>query len=91
MEMTVEKAVELATANLHGNIYINAGIDRRVSTKRWEKGDAIRTYISIYCYTLNGRYKGAYKCGYVDEVSGKYVVTRYDDIDLTTGEKPELK
>ena len=90
MEMTVEKAVELATANLYGNIYINAGIDRRVSTKHWEKGNEIRTYIAIYCYTLNGRYKDTYKCGYVDEVAGKYVVTRYDDIDLTTGEKPEL-
>lgn len=87
MEMTVEKAVELANENLYGNIYINAGIDRRVSTKKWEKDGAKRTYISIYCYTANGRYKGAYKCGYVDEVTGEYVVSRYDDIDLTTGEK----
>lgn len=90
MKMTTEKAVELATANLYGNIYINAGTERRVSTKRWEKDGAIRTYISIYCYTANGRYKGAYKCGYVDEVTGQYVVTRYDNIDLTTGEEPRI-
>jgi len=89
MDMTVEKAIELANANLYGNIYINAGVERKVVTKRWEKNGEVRTYISIYCYTLNGRYKGAYKCGYIDEVSGKYVVTQYDDIDLTTGEKPE--
>lgn len=62
-------------------IYINAGMVRRVREKMWEKGEAKRNYLSIDCYTLAGRHKRTYKCGYVDMVTGEYVVTRWDDVD----------
>ena len=88
MKITTEKAIELAAANLYGNIYIHQGMRRRVVAKRWEGDGKIRTYITIACYTMADRYKCSYRCGYIDEVLGEYVVTHYDDLDLTTGEQP---
>lgn len=84
MKTSVEKFVELAENRMYNDYNIHAGIDRRVSTKEWEKDGKKRTYITIQCYTLAGNYKGSYKCGYVDMVSGEYVATKYDDVDLTT-------
>lgn len=71
---------------LYGNKYINLGIERVVSEKLWEKGSKKRTYLTINCYTGNGRYKGQYKAGYVDMVTGQYVTTNYDDIDALNKE-----
>ena len=65
----------------YGDYHINAGIDRQANVKMWEKGDAKRAYLAINCYTANGRFKGSYKCGYVDLVTNQYVVGKYDDVD----------
>jgi len=81
-EETLAKAIEKANSILYGNIYINLGIDRKVATKHWEKDGKKRTYIRIDCYTLAGNYKGNYKLGYIDEVTGEYVFDNYSDYDL---------
>ncbi|MCI6468108.1 MAG: hypothetical protein MSA90_21920 [Faecalicatena sp.] len=84
-EMKENNLIETLKANLEDMAYsdhnINAGIDRQVSEKKWENGENKRTYLSINCYTCSGRFKGAYKCGYVDEVTGSYVCSKYDDVD----------
>lgn len=80
-----ENLVESLKANLEAMAYsdyhINAGIDRQANVKMWEKGDAKRAYLTINCYTANGRFKGSYKCGYVDLVTNQYIVGKYDDVD----------
>ena len=77
--------IEMLKANLEDMAYhdyhINAGIDRRIVEKTWEKDGARRVYFSINCYTANGRSKGSYKCGYVDLVTNQYMVGKYDDVD----------
>lgn len=82
---TMENTIDTLKANLEEMAYnckcINLGVDRVVTVKLWEKGDSKRTYLNINCYTPNRRYKGQYKAGYVDMVTGQYVVTKYDDID----------
>lgn len=82
---TMENTIDTLKANLeemaYNCKYINLGVDRVVTVKLWEKGDRKRTYLNINCYTSNRRYKGQYKAGYVDMVTGQYVVTKYDDID----------
>lgn len=74
-----EDLMETLKANLeemaYNNYNINIGIDRKVITR--EKDG--RTYLTIACYTANGRYKGNYKAGYVE--NGTYVCGRYDDIN----------
>lgn len=83
-EMT-ENLVETLKANLEEMAYeckyINAGISRTVSAKEWEKNGNKRTYLAINCYTGNGKFKGSYKCGYVDMVTNEYVCGRYDEVD----------
>lgn len=80
-----ENLVDALKANLeamaYGDYHINAGVDRQVSAKNWEKGDAKRAYLAINCYTANGRFKSSYKCGYVDLVANEYIVGKYDDVD----------
>ncbi len=71
---------------LYNDYHINLGIDRQVRSKKWENGGAKREYLTIACYTGNGRYKGAYKCGYVDLVTNEYVCGRYDDVDAANKE-----
>lgn len=82
---TMENTIDTLKANLeemaYNCKYITLGIERTVSAKLWEKGENKRTYLNVSCYTANGRYKGQYKAGYVDMVTGQYVVTKYDDID----------
>ena len=82
--------VETLKANLeemaYSDYHINAGIDRTVSAKLWEKGESKRTYLAINCYTGNGRFKRSYKCGYVDMVTGEYVCGSYDDVDAANKE-----
>ena len=85
-----ENLIEKLKANLEDMMYndyhINAGIDRMVQTKTWEKGGAKREYFSIACFTGNGRFKGSYKCGYVDLVTNEYVCGKFDDVDAVNKE-----
>ena len=87
---TEENIVKKLVANLgemaYGCIYINAGIDRQVATKVWEKNGQKRTYLKISCYSLAGRLKGTYECGYVDMLTNKYVCTKYDAVNAETME-----
>lgn len=83
MKITVEQITKMAEDRMYRDYQINAGTERKVSTKVWEKGDKKRTYITIQCFSLAGNFKGSYKCGYVDMTTGEYVSTKYDDIDLT--------
>lgn len=81
--MTIEKALEIANEKAYSDYRINAGIERKAVVKKWEKDDKKRAYISINCYTLNGKFKGSYKCGYIDLVTEAYIFTQYDEIDLS--------
>lgn len=80
-----ESLLETLKTNLeamaYGDYHINAGIDRKVAVKKWESGNAKRAYLTINCFTANGRGKGSYKCGYVDLVTNQYIVGKYDDVD----------
>ena len=82
--------IETLKSNLedmaYSNTSINLGINRQVSSKDWEKNGNKRTYLAINCYTASGRYKGAYKCGYVDMVTNEYVCGRYDGVDAMNKE-----
>ena len=71
---------------MYNDYHINLGIDREVQSKTWEKGETKREYLSISCFTGNGRFKGSYKCGYVDLVTNEYVCERYDDVDAANKE-----
>lgn len=85
-----ENLIEKLKVNLEDMMYndyhINLGIDREVQSKTWEKGETKREYLSISCFTGNGRFKGSYKCGYVDLVTNEYVCGRYDDVDAANKE-----
>lgn len=80
-----ENLVEKLKANLEDMMYsdyhITAGSNREVWIKKWEKNGAKRKYLSINCFTLAGRFKGSYKCGYVDLVTNEYVCGKFDDVD----------
>lgn len=82
-----EDLVKTLKANLesmaYGDYHIDLGIDRQVQEKNWEKEGQKRVYLTIACYTANGRFKGSYKCGYVDMVANAYVCGRYDDVDAS--------
>ena len=81
-----ENVIETLTANLedmaYNDYHINAGVDRQVSAKKKDN----KTYLTIACYTANGRFKGSYKCGYVDMVTNEYVCGKYDDVDAANKE-----
>ena len=49
------------------------GLERKLVTKVWDKGEKSRTYINVYCYTGAGNYKGKYELGYIDNVTGEYI------------------
>ena len=90
-EMKEEKnIVETLKVNLEdmasNDYHINLGTDRQVQSKVWEKNGQKRMYLSINCYTVNGRFKGSYKCGYVDMVTNEYVCGRYDDVNAENKE-----
>ena len=82
--------VEELKANLesmtYGDYHINLGTDRQVRSKVWEKNGQRREYLTIACFTGNGRYKGSYKCGYIDLVTNTYVCGAYDDVNAETME-----
>lgn len=79
-----ENIVETLKANLeamvYGDYHINLGVDRKVATRV----NGSRTYLTISCYTANGKYKGNYKAGYVE--NNTYVCGNYDDIDALNKE-----
>lgn len=53
-----------------------------VKTSDWTKNGNDRTYVTIRNYTNAGNLKHELKCGYLDNATGKYVVGKYDHIDL---------
>lgn len=71
---------------LYGNKYIHAGVNRVVSAKVWEKNGNKRMYLAINCYSYANNFKGSYKAGYIDLITGKYVVGKYDDVDAMNKE-----
>ena len=85
-----ENLVEEVKANLeemaYNDYHINLGTDRRVQTKVWEKNGQKREYLTITCFTGNGRFQGAYKCGYVDLVPNEYVCGKWDEVNAMTKE-----
>lgn len=74
----LNKANEMAETDYR----IHAGMKRKAKASEWEKDGKERVYIKIDCYTLADRYKGNYKCGYIDNVTGEYVFDAYSEIDL---------
>lgn len=60
--------------------HIHLGMDRKIAES--DRND--RIYLGIYCYTLSGRCKGNYKCGYVDKETGEYHVGNYDSVNAET-------
>lgn len=85
-----ENIIDTLKANLEdmamNDYHINLGVDRQVWSKTWEKNGKRREYLTISCYTSNGRNKGSYKCGYVDLVTNEYVCGKYDDVNAMTKE-----
>ena len=81
-----ENVIETLTENLedmaYNDYHINAGVDRQVIAKKKDN----KTYLTIACYTANGRFKGSHKCGYVDMVTNEYVCGKYDDVDAANQE-----
>ena len=69
-----ENLVEELKANLeemaYNDYHINLGTDGQK-----------REYLTIACFTGNGRFKGAYKCGYVDLVTNEYVCGKWDEVN----------
>lgn len=64
------------------------GLERKLVTKVWDKGEKSRTYINVYCYTGAGNYKGKYELGYIDNVTGEYIpgeiniIEKAEELDL---------
>lgn len=77
--MTKQEAIAKANEKAYSDYHINLGIERKAVAKTWERDGEKREYIRIDCYTMAGKYKGNYKCGYVVEATGEYVP---DEIDL---------
>ena len=78
MIITREDALKRAEELMYSNYHIHAGVERKAVAKEW---NGKRIYISIYCYTLTGNYKGKYDMGYIainkpGETSGEYVADR---------------
>ena len=82
----LKKAWQEAKEMKDNDYHINLGVEREVMSKVWEKDGQKRTYLSINCYTLNGRFKGSYKCGYINMHTGEYVCGRFDDVNAETME-----
>lgn len=83
MKMTITEAIAKAQELAYKDYHIHAGVERKAVAKDWE---GKRTYINIYCYTMNGRYVGKYDCGYIDKETEEYVTTKYTEVDLANGE-----
>lgn len=95
--MSKQQVMELAAKLVERSGYLDdgwktgmhLGLDRKLVTKVWEKGEKSRTYINVYCYTGAGNYKGKYELGYIDNVTGEYVpgeiniVEKAEELGLT--------
>lgn len=77
--MTQMEAIERANKIAYEDKHINAGIERKATASKRDD----KTYIRIDCYTLNGNYKGNYKCGCIDK-DGNYIIGQYDQVNLET-------
>lgn len=80
MDMSKQQVMELAaklverTDDSDGwKTGMKLGLERKLVTKVWDKGEKSRTYINVYCYTGAGNYKGKYELGYIDNVTGEYI------------------
>lgn len=82
LEEMIKKALDKANEMAYNDYHISLGMDRKASSKLWEKEDKSRTYIKINCYTLNGNFKGSYKCGYIDNKTETYVFEQNDEVNL---------
>lgn len=90
--MTKHQVMELAAKLVERSGYLedgwktgmHLGLERKLVTKVWDKGEKSRTYISVYCYTGAGNYKGKYALGYIDNVTGEYIPG-----EINVGEKAE--
>ena len=80
LEEMIKNALDKANGMAYNDYRISAGMERKATSKQSE--DKSKTTIAIYCYTLNGKYKGAYKCGHIDNATAQYVFGQYDEIDL---------
>ena len=69
--------IAIAQDMADNDYHINLGMDRKVVTK---EADNMVT-IAIYCYTLNGKYKGTYKCGTYNKDTGEYKAGYDVDLD----------
>jgi hypothetical protein len=65
---TLNDYIAIAQDMADNDYHINLGVDRKVNVK--ETIDSAT--IAIYCYTLNGKYKGAYKCGSYNKNNCEY-------------------
>lgn len=83
------KLVERTDASDGWKTGMKLGLERKLVTKVWDKGEKSRTYINVYCYTCAGNYKGKYELGYIDNVTGEYVpgeiniVEKAEELGLT--------
>lgn len=77
---TLNDYIAIAEDMMHNDYHINLGIERKVNTR---ESDGIVS-IAIYCYTLNGRYKGNYKCGTYNKKTGEYKAGYDVDLDNRT-------
>lgn len=77
---SLQEYIDIAQDMAYNSKYINLGIERKISTKE-ENGIVA---ISIYCYTMNGKYKGNYKCGFYNKETGEYKAGY--DVNLDTKE-----
>lgn len=80
---TLNDYIAIAEDMMHSDYHIHLGMDRKVSVRDVKGSDDVVS-IAIYCYTLNGRYKGAYKCGTYNKRTGEYKPGY--DVDLDTRE-----
>lgn len=80
-EDIIEKLINNLRDMADNDYHINDGMIREVVAKNWKKEEKDRTYLSIKCYTLAGRLKREYKCGYFDNIKKQYVVSKWDDVD----------
>ncbi len=83
MKIKVEDLVKKAEQLAKDCIYMTAGVNRNAWYKVWNEK---RAYIKVTGRSLMGHVKGTYSLGYVDLETGEYVVTKYDDVNVLTGE-----
>ena len=79
MKATKEEAIKRAEEMMYTDYRIHAGVERKAVAKEWKEK---RIYISIYCYSLAGNYKGKYDCGYINKDTGEYETNQYTQINL---------